>query len=159
MLRTGTQEYQGQFMASEEPGEVVVNTRAVERLRSEFAGEPHAATYRSASAQGDPFLDPLPPVRRQDIATRRRELDARLLDPDERLPIRGQRVRVPEFEIASNPNINLHEIQRRRYNLMDRSYGSTNPCAEIPLGPPAPPPYTGPRRTSWQRIDADDFDF
>jgi hypothetical protein len=35
--------------------------------------------------------------------------------------IRGERIRVPEFEVVSNPQISLTEIKQRRFNIIDRA--------------------------------------
>lgn len=33
----------------------------------------------------------------------------------------GDRVNVPEFEIVSNPTVRIHEVKRRRFNVIDRA--------------------------------------
>ena len=43
-----------------------------------------------------------------------------LRDRLERQPLRPDRVRMPLFEIASNPTISLAEVRSRRFGLIDR---------------------------------------
>lgn len=67
-------------------------------------------------------VDPLPqgamPVYDRDVDVAAVVISAHGSPPESR--IMGDRVNVPEFEIAANPTIRIAEVRRRRFNIIDR---------------------------------------
>ncbi len=68
-------------------------------------------------------LDPLPqgalPVYDRDIDVAAVVVSSNGSPPESR--VFAERVTVPEFEIVSNPTVRIHEVRRRRFNVIDRA--------------------------------------
>jgi len=68
-------------------------------------------------------VDPLPqgalPVYDRDIDVGAVVVSSNGAVPESR--VFGDRVTVPEFEVVSNPTVRIHEVKRRRFNVIDRA--------------------------------------
>jgi hypothetical protein len=68
-------------------------------------------------------VDPLPqgalPVYDRDIDVAAVVVSSNGSPPESR--IFAERVTVPEFEVVSNPTVRIHEVRRRRFNVIDRA--------------------------------------
>jgi hypothetical protein len=68
-------------------------------------------------------VDPLPqgtlPVYDRDIDVAATVISSNGSVPESR--VFGDRVTVPEFEVVSNPTVRIHEVKRRRFNVIDRA--------------------------------------
>lgn len=68
-------------------------------------------------------VDPLPqgalPVYDRDIDVAAVVISSNGSAPESR--VFGDRVTVPEFEVVSNPTVRIHEVKRRRFNMIDRA--------------------------------------
>ncbi len=68
-------------------------------------------------------VDPLPqgalPVYDRDIDVAAVVISSNGTAPESR--VFGDRVTIPEFEIVSNPTVRIHEVKRRRFNVIDRA--------------------------------------
>jgi len=83
-------------------------------------------------------------------------------DPTAVVPgIRGERVRVPEFEMTANPTVRISDVRTRRFDLIDRysdhdtshqDYSQNMPRITPEIPPPRPElprPYCP---TAWEKI-------
>jgi len=78
--------------------------------------------------------------------------------PRQDVPIRGTRVTVPEFEISSNPTVQLSDVRMRRFGLFDREDDIQNiPSAVLHQEPHRNVPYDGPRPTAWEKITGEEL--
>ena len=68
-------------------------------------------------------VDPLPqgalPVYDRDIDVAAVVVSSNGSPPESR--VFAERVTVPEFEVVSNPTVRIHEVRRRRFNVIDRA--------------------------------------
>lgn len=68
-------------------------------------------------------VDPLPqgtlPVYDRDIDVAATVISSNGSVPESR--VFGDRVTIPEFEVVSNPTVRIHEVKRRRFNVIDRA--------------------------------------
>lgn len=68
-------------------------------------------------------VDPLPqgamPVYDRDIDVAATVISSNGSVPESR--VFGDRVSIPEFEVVANPTVRIHEVKRRRFNVIDRA--------------------------------------